>query len=116
MSRLYPLFALPLAAGLAAGIASGQTTCEQLKLSLPDTTVTSIQFVPAGPFAAPGGGTAPAAATPVPAAPAGRGGGRGPAAPAAGGRGAAQPAASVPAYCRVLMVLTPSADSHIEAA
>src|SRR5579862_6009571 len=116
MSRLYALLALPLAATLAAG----QTTCDQLKLSLPDTTVTSIQYVGAGPFVAPNAATAPAAApAPVAPAPAGRGG-RGGAAPgggaAAGGRGGAQPAAAVPAYCRVLMVLTPSSDSHIEAA
>lgn len=112
MSRLYALFALPLAATLAAA----QTTCDQLKLSLPETTVTSIQFVAAGPFAAPA--ATPDAAAPVAPAPAGRGG-RGGAAPGGGagaGRGGAQPAASVPAYCRVLMVLTPSSDSHIEAA
>jgi feruloyl esterase len=106
MSRLYALFTLPLAATLAAA----QTPCDQLKLSLPDTAVTSIQFVAGGPFVAPGVAplAAPSAApAPAAAAPAGRG---------AGGRGGGQPAASVPAYCRVLLVLTPSSDSHIEAA
>lgn len=99
MSKLYTLFALPLVAVFAAA----QTPCDQLKLSIPDMTVSSIQLIPAGPFVAPS--AAPADA-PAPAAPAGRGG-RG---------GAAPPAATVPAYCRVLFVLTPSTDSHIEAA
>jgi feruloyl esterase len=105
MSRLYALLALPLAAVLAAA----QTPCDQLKLSLPDTTVTSIQFVAAGPFVAP----APIIpAVDVAPAPPGLGAGRG---PAAAGRGPAQPAA-VPAYCRVQMILKPSSDSLIEAA
>jgi feruloyl esterase len=112
MFKLYTLMSLPMVAALAVA----QTPCDQLKLSLPNTTITSIQFVAAGPFVAPAAappavGSAPVAPQP---APAGRGG-RGGAAPAGGGRGAA-PAASVPAYCRVLMVLTPSSDSHIEAA
>ena len=72
MSRLNALFALLLGATLAAA----QTPCDQLKLSLPDTTVTSIQFVAAGPFAAP---AATPDAAPAAPAPAGR-----------GGRGAAQ--------------------------
>jgi len=113
MSRLYALFALPL----AATFTYAQTTCDQLKLSLPDTTITSIQFVAAGPFAAPAAAPVPTAAVAA-AAPAGRGGrgGAGGGAAAGGRGGAAQPPASVPAYCRVLMVLTPSTDSHIEAA
>ena len=102
MPKLYTLFSLPLVAVFAAA----QTPCDQLKLSIPDMTVSSIQLVPAGPFVAPSAAPAEAPAAPVPAAPAGRGG-RG---------GAAQPAASVPAYCRVLFVLTPSTDSHIEGA
>jgi feruloyl esterase len=89
-----------------ASFGAAQTPCDQLKLSLPDTTVTSIQFVPAGPFQAPIAAATPAA---VPAAPAGRGGGRGRGGPAA-------PAAPVPAYCRVALVLAPSSDSRIEAA
>jgi feruloyl esterase len=114
MSRLYMLFALPISAALAAA----QTPCDQLKLSFPDATVTSIQYVAAGPFVAPAAGIppvpAPTPAAPAPVAPAGRGG-RGGGAPAGGGRGAA-PAASVPAYCRVLLVLKPSSDSLIESA
>jgi feruloyl esterase len=99
MSRFFAL-ALPLTALLA----TAQTPCDKLKLWFPDATVTSIDFVAAGPFAAP--------KTDPPAAPAPQAAGRG---PAAGGR-SAQPPAPVPAYCRVLMVLTPSSDSHIEAA
>src|SRR5579862_3999299 len=105
MSRLYALLALPLPATLAAG----QTTCDQLKLSLPDTTVSSIQYVPAGPFVAPPAGVPDVPVAPAPATPGGRGRG------AAGPGRAAQPALSVPAYCRVQMVLTPSSDSRIEA-
>jgi feruloyl esterase len=102
MSRLSVLYALPLMAAIAAA----QTPCDQLKLSLPDTTVSSVQFIPAGPFVAPVVAPAPDEAPPV----AGRGG--------AGGRGGAArgPAQPVPAYCRVMMVLAPSSDSHIEAA
>jgi hypothetical protein len=110
MSRLSMLFALPLVAGLAAA----QTPCDQLRLSLSDATVSSIQLIPAGPFVAPTGSLTPVIPAPAPVAataaakgaPAGRGGGRGP----------AGPAASVPAYCRVLMVLTPSSDSLIDTA
>jgi feruloyl esterase len=112
MSRLYPLFALPLVAAIAAA----QTPCDQLKLSLSDATVTSIQFVPAGPFVAPTGSITPVIPDPAGPAPTGRGGGRGAGAPAAAGRGAAQPPLSVPAYCRVLMVLKPSSDSLIDTA
>src|SRR5579864_4329922 len=107
MPKLQALFTLPLLAPFAVA----QTPCDQLKLSLPDTTVTSIQFVPAGPFVAP---AATIAATPAPApaivpqvAPQAPGrGGRGGAAPA-GGRGAAAAQPPVPAYCRVMMVLKP---------
>ena len=98
MSRLPALFALLLFATLAIA----QTPCDQLKLSLPDTTITSIEFVPAGPFAPPPGAVLPGpppGVTPPPA-----------------GRGPAQPPAPVPAYCRILLTLTPSSDSHIEAA
>lgn len=101
MSGLKALFVLPVAAALAAA----QTPCDQLKLSFPDVTVTSIQFVAAGPFAAPAPVIPAVGVAPAPAAP-GRGAGRGP----------AQPAAAVPAYCRVQMILKPSPDSLIEAA
>ena len=55
MSKLYTLFALPFVAALAAA----QTPCDQLKLSLSDVTVKSIEFIPAGPFAAPTGSLTP---------------------------------------------------------
>ncbi|HWF08571.1 MAG TPA: tannase/feruloyl esterase family alpha/beta hydrolase [Bryobacteraceae bacterium] len=97
MSHLKLLYALPLAATLAFA----ETPCDQLKLALPDTSVTSIDFVPAGPFVAPAAAVDPNAPAPAP--------GRG-----RGGRGG-QPPVAVPAYCRVQMVLTPSSDSHIEA-
>src|ERR1700685_2740004 len=91
----------------ALSVAFGQTPCENLKsLTLPNVTFTTVESVAAGPFRPP---TGPAAAQAAAAgAPVGRGGG----APA-GGRGAAPPL-MLPAYCRVAMVLTPSADSHIE--
>ena len=57
MSRLCTLLALPFAAALAMA----QTPCGQLKLSLPDTTITSIELVAAGPFAAPAAAADPAA-------------------------------------------------------
>jgi tannase/feruloyl esterase len=64
------------------------TTCESLSsLSLPDTTITMAQAVPAGSFVAPGGGR--------------------------GGRGAAGPAEH-PAFCRVAATLKPSSDSDIK--
>ena len=112
MFRLCALCALPLVATLAAA----QTPCDQFKLSIPDTTVTSIELVAAGPFVAPNAPAAPDTGAAPQVGPAGRGGGRGAVGPGAGGRGGAQPAAPVPAYCRVLLVLTPSLDSHIEAA
>ena len=60
MSSLHAIFALPLAAAFAAA----QTPCDQLKLSLPNTTATSIDFVPAGPFVAPAVATPPVAPAP----------------------------------------------------
>ena len=71
----------------ARAIAFGQTPCERLKsLSLPNTTITAAESIPAGPYLPLG----------LPA-------------------GAAQYAKiQVPAYCRVAAVLTPSSDSHIE--
>jgi feruloyl esterase len=114
MSKLYTLFALPLLAALAAA----QTPCDQLKLSFPDASVKSIQFIPAGPFAAPTGTLTPVLPALEGSAP-GRGGRGGPGGqakgPAAGGR-APQAALPVPAYCRVLMVLEPSSDSLIDTA
>jgi feruloyl esterase len=99
---------------VAAGFA--QSPCDQLKLSFPDATVTSIQFIPAGPFKAPAPQIAPVSAPESGAEIAGSGGAgraavRPPAPPASG------PAPlPVPAYCRVMLILTPSSDSKIEAA
>jgi feruloyl esterase len=91
----------------ALSAAFGQTPCENLKsLTLPNVSFTTVESVPAGLFRPPqpaGRGPAPAGA---PAVQAGRGG-------APGGRGGAPPI-MLPAYCRAAMVLTPSADSHIE--
>src|SRR5687767_2651973 len=97
-----------------AGIAAA-TPCESLKaLTLPNTTIESVQLVPAGPFTTPAPGNARAGA---PAAPTGAPGGRGQggAAPG-GGRGQAPgggATAIVPEHCRVAAVLTPSPDSRI---
>jgi feruloyl esterase len=89
---------------------AGSTTCEKLAaLALPDTTITSAQHVPAGPFTPPapqGPPGGPVAANPQAA-------GRG--APAGGrGQGPGAPQATLPAHCRVQAVLKPSSDSHIE--
>src|SRR5689334_3795572 len=85
-------------------------TCEKLAtLALPNTTITSAQLVPAGPFTPPAPGGPPGG--PV-TAPAPNAAGRG-----AGGRGQGPaPAAPIvlPAHCRVQVVLKPSSDSHIE--
>ena len=67
-----------------------QTPCDRLKsLSVPNTTITTAELVPAGPFQAP--------RTPFQA-------------PGA----LAPPSAMLPAHCRVAAVLAPSSDSHIE--
>jgi len=80
---------LPLVVSFTAS-AMAQNQCDKLKtLSLPDTAITRIEYVPAGPFAAP---------SPIPNAPAPK----------------SQPSTILPAYCRIAMVLTPSKDSHIE--
>jgi feruloyl esterase len=90
---------------------AGSTSCEKIAaLALPNTTITSAQLVPAGPFTPPapqgppGGPVAPNAQAAGRGAPAGgRGGGQGPA-----------PQTMLPAHCRVQAVLKPSSDSHIE--
>ena len=117
MTRLHAILVLILFATLA----TAQTPCEQLKLSLPDTTITSIEFIPAGPFKAPNAPPPPETTAGQP--PAGRGSGPGPGGPGPGGPppgfgrgGPPQSPAPVPAYCRIMMTLTPSSDSHIEAA
>src|SRR5689334_10018610 len=109
-----PVLAFPSLILTLAAAAYAQAPCEQLKLSFPDVTIKSIQYVPAGPFAAPTGTLTPVLPALDPAPAGGRGGrgagqGKG---PAAGGR-APQAPLPVPAYCRVLMVMTPSSDSLI---
>jgi feruloyl esterase len=89
------------ALALSATLASSPASCESLKsLSLPNTTIVDAEMIPAGPFVPAGRGAAPAA-------PEGRGrGGPGGPAPA--------PPQIVPARCRILAILRPSADSEIE--
>jgi feruloyl esterase len=95
------------------------TPCEGLKsLSLPNTTITTAEFVPEGPQQPAGRGGGPAAAAPrgdgargqaqAPGAPGGAPRGDG----ARGGRGGGQPAI-LPAHCRVVAILKPSSDSLI---
>jgi len=67
--------------------ASAQTPCQDLKtVSLPNTTITAVELIPAGPL------KLPANAPAFPSSPSG----------------------DLPAYCRVAAVLDPSPDSHIE--
>src|SRR5438874_1878866 len=74
-------------AALAVTSAFAQTPCDNLKsLKLPNVTITAAESVPAGPFRAPVGRAGAPTAPPL----------------------------MLPAYCRAAMVLTPSADSHIE--
>ncbi len=96
-------FLLRLLASLsgAACLVFAQSPCENLKsLSVPNTTLTAVESVAAGPYQAPAG--------------AGRGAG-GPVVAQAGGRGrgGAQPQL-LPAHCRVAATLTPSSDSDIK--
>jgi len=84
------MFLVRLSAALcgAASLAFAQTPCEQLKsLSLPNTTLTAVEAVPAGPY--------------QPRQTPGRGG------------PPAQPI-MLPAYCRVAATLKPSTDSDIK--
>ncbi|HET9215488.1 MAG TPA: tannase/feruloyl esterase family alpha/beta hydrolase [Terriglobia bacterium] len=112
--------ALTLAVMAAATVAA--TPCEGLKaISLPNTTITSSEFVPEGPQQPAGGargggggnrgdgarGGEPAATATGQQAPA-----RGDGGAAGGGRGGGPPAI-LPAHCRVVAVLKPSADSVI---
>lgn len=97
----------------AAGFA--QSPCDQLKLSFPDATVTSVQFIPAGPFKAPAPQMAPVPAPESDAEVGSGGAGRGAVRPPAPQGGGSAPL-PVPAYCRVMLILTPSSDSKIEAA
>lgn len=89
-SRIYGLL---LAIAVLGVPALAAVPCESLSsLKLPMTTVTLAESVAAGGFT-------------VPAVP-GRGG-RG------GGRGGANPYASLPAFCRVAVTLSPTSDSEI---
>ncbi|HEY2380108.1 MAG TPA: tannase/feruloyl esterase family alpha/beta hydrolase [Terriglobia bacterium] len=73
-----------LALGFAAILAQ-QSSCDNLKtVSVPNTKITSVEFVPAGPYRTQGRG------------------------------GQQQSGPQLPAHCRIAAVLTPSADSHIE--
>src|SRR5262245_22740944 len=86
---------------------AGLAQCNSLKsLSLPGTTITSAELVPAGPYTVP---------TLAPGAQEGNARGAAPPnSPAVqAGRAVALPL-MLPAHCRVTAVLTPSADSHIE--
>src|SRR3954471_14442907 len=88
-------------------LALATTPCENLKsVLLPQTTITSAAVVPEGPAPQRGGrGAAPAnSANTANAGNAGRG-----AAPAQ----PAPPPATIPAHCRVTMVLKPTSDSNI---
>src|SRR5713101_3258124 len=89
---------------LAGAVAT--TPCGGLRsLSTPQATIATAEMIPAGPFVQPGDGRgAPPAPTARGVSPAGRGG-----APA--GRGQAPP--SLPARCKVTMVLKPTPDSNI---
>src|SRR6185295_14487805 len=90
---------------LVAG-AMATTPCEGLRsLATPQATIATAETIAAGPFVQPGDGRgAPPAPTARGVAPAGRGG-------APTGRGQAPP--SLPAHCKVTMVLKPTADSNI---
>jgi feruloyl esterase len=75
-----------------AACAYAQTPCDQLKsLNLPNTTITSVESVPAGQFRPAG----------LPA-------------PPAGGPAGAPNGFTVPAFCRVAATLKPTASSNIE--
>src|SRR5688572_21108685 len=82
--------------------------CESLRtLNLPNTTITTAELVPAGPFTAPAPQGAPGGPV-APAAPAAQAGGRGGAGRGGGGAAPGAPAIRLPAHCRVAAVLKPS--------
>src|SRR5581483_7144277 len=93
MHRAFLIFATASLASFSSA-AFAQRSCEDLQsLKLPDTTITQVMSVPAGPFV-----------NPAPA----------PVAPPNGGRGGAAQAQMLPAYCRVFATLKPSSDSDIK--
>src|SRR5688572_16909875 len=107
---MFSILTVMLLSAQAGSTQLGSAACDKLAaLALPNTTITSAQLVPAGPFTPPG----PQGPAGGPVAPNVQGGGRG---AAAGGRGQgpAAPPTTLPAHCRVEAVLKPSSDSHIE--
>src|SRR5215510_5829618 len=105
---MFSLLTVMLLSAQAGSTPAVSTACDKLAaLALPNTTITSAQLVPAGPFTPPAPQGPPGG--PVTPNAQGRGG-------AAGGRGGGPPAAQIvlPAHCRVQVVLKPSTDSHIE--
>lgn len=85
-----PIIAVVALLGLAC-IAFAQDPCQKLKsLSLPDTKIKAVEYVPEGPYREP---------NPFPGAPAAK---------------MQRPAIQLPSHCSVSLVLTPSSDSHIE--
>jgi feruloyl esterase len=99
MNRGLLTFAIAALAPLSS-VAFAQRSCEDLQsLKLPDTTITKVISMPAGPFVNPAPPPAPQpdAIDPPPPAPTGR-----------------QTPQMLPAFCRVLATLKPSADSDIK--
>ena len=108
---MFSILTVMLLSAQAGSTPPASTPCEKLAaLALPNTTITSAQLVPAGPFTAP----APQGPPGGPVGPNAPAAGRG--APPAGGRGQgpAAPQTMLPAHCRVQAVLKPSSDSNIE--
>ena len=87
--------ALPIFAALTLSLFAQNAppaSCERLgSLALPGATITRAELVPAGTFAPPSAGAA-----------------------GAGGANTARAFADLPAFCRVALTLTPSADSDIK--
>src|SRR5438132_1233344 len=78
-----------LVAAMSTRAGADGLACDALaKLTLPNATITSAQFVAAGQFTPPGANAAPP--------------------------GNASPFANLPAFCRVAATLAPSADSEIK--
>ncbi|HTM04623.1 MAG TPA: tannase/feruloyl esterase family alpha/beta hydrolase [Vicinamibacterales bacterium] len=103
---------------LAGSLAVDAGPCEGLKtLSLPNTSITTAELVPAGPFTPPGrgGGAGRGRGAAVPGRAAGRapatGAGQPPNVPA---NAQAQAGVMLGAYCRVEATLKPSPDSDIK--
>src|SRR5687767_4947551 len=86
---------------LSAAAVTSVTTCESLQTMSTPQVVITVESVAGAPATQPGAPPAAARAGAPAPAPAGRAGGA-----------AAQP---LPAYCRVKMVLKPTADSKINA-